>query len=284
MRNDTRQGVNRTTAFRLSFHTIMSLQKTEQEIELMRQGGQILSDALGKVVEAVRPGIKIQELDKIAEREIRAKGGQPSFLNFCTPHDQCAFPSSLCVSINEEVVHGPADRDIELQEGDIVGIDVGCKFENLYTDMALTVPVGKVSKEASDLMAATKQSLLDAVAVVKVGGTVADIGRAVEGSVAPHGYGIVRQLVGHGVGHEVHEEPHIPNYYDKAFEKKKIVSGECLAIEPMITAGDWKIQTKDDTWTAATVDRSLAAHFEVTIVALESGPEILTPLPNIQLK
>ncbi|MFH1315113.1 MAG: M24 family metallopeptidase, partial [Candidatus Uhrbacteria bacterium] len=177
----------------------MSLQKTEKEIELMRQGGQILSQALGKVVEAVRPGIKIQELDKIAETEIRSKGGQPSFLNFCTPHDQCAFPSSLCISINDEVVHGPANRDIELQEGDIVGLDLGCEFKGLYTDMAVTVPVGNVSKEALDLMAATKQSLFDAVAVVRVGGSISDIGQAVEKTIKPHGYGIVRQLVGHGV-------------------------------------------------------------------------------------
>ncbi|MFH1315046.1 MAG: M24 family metallopeptidase, partial [Candidatus Uhrbacteria bacterium] len=126
---------------------------------------------------------------------------------------------------------------------------------------------------------ATKQSLFDAVAVVRVGGSISDIGQAVEKTIKPHGYGIVRQLVGHGVGHGVHEEPGIPNYYDQAFDKKKIISGECLAIEPMITAGDWQIQTKDDTWTAATVDQSLAAHFEVTIVVLESGPEILTPLP-----
>ena len=257
----------------------MSLKKTEQEIELMREGGQILSRALGKAVEAVRPGIKIAELDKIAEAEIRAGGGEPSFLNFANRHDDNPFPSSLCVSINEEVVHGTADRDIELKEGDIVGLDLGCKYKDLYTDMAVTVPVGSVSKEATDLMAATKQALLDAVASVRVGGTIADIGMAVEKSIAPHGYGIVRQLVGHGVGHEVHEEPRIPNFYDKAMEKKKIVEGECLAIEPMITAGEYLLETTDDGWTAVTADQSLAAHFEVTIAATESGTEILTPLP-----
>ena len=257
----------------------MSLRKTEQEIELMRQGGKILSQTLGKVVEAVRPGIKIRELDKIAEAEIRAGGGEPSFLNYCTPHDQCAFPRSLCVSINDEVVHGPADRDIELQEGDIVGLDLGCKYKDLYTDMAVTVPVGKVEQETLDLMQATKQSLLDAIAAVHAGGAISDIGQAVEKSIAPHGYGIVRQLVGHGVGHEVHEDPRIPNFYDPAFDKKKIVVGQCLAIEPMITSGDWKIETKDDNWTAATSDGSLAAHFEVTLAVTESGPEILTPLP-----
>ena len=258
----------------------MSLKKTEKEIEIMRQGGQILSRALGKAVAAIKPGVKIQELDRIAEAEIRAGGGEPSFLNFCTPHDQCAFPSSLCVSVNSEVVHGPANREIKLKQGDIVGLDVGCKYKDLYTDMAVTVPVGNVSQEATDLMAATKQALLDAIASVRVGGVISDIGMAVEKSIAPHGYGIVRQLVGHGVGHEVHEEPRIPNFFDKALEKKKIVAGECLAIEPMITAGDWRIETKDDGWTAGTADGSLAAHFEVTIVALESGPEILTPLPT----
>ncbi len=257
----------------------MAIKKTEQEIELMREGGQILSQALGKAVKAVRPGAKIAELDKIAEAEIRAGGGEPSFLNFSTPHDDNPFPSSLCVSINEEVVHGTADRDIELKEGDIVGLDLGCKYKDLYTDMAVTVPVGNVSKEASDLMAATKQALLDAVASVHVGGTIADIGMAVEKSIAPHGYGIVRQLVGHGVGHEVHEEPRIPNFYDRAMKKKKIVEGECLALEPMITAGEYLLETADDGWTAVTADRSLAAHFEVTMVATESGPEILTPLP-----
>jgi methionyl aminopeptidase len=257
----------------------MSLQKTENEIELMRQGGLILSKALGKAVKAVKPGIKIQELDKIAENEIRAGGGEPSFLNYCTPHDQCAFPSSLCVSINDEVVHGPANRDIKLQEGDIVGLDVGCKYEGLYTDMAVTVPVGKVSKEAEDLMTATKQSLLDAISVVQGGGKISDIGKAVEKSITPNNYGIVKQLVGHGVGHEVHEDPRIPNFYDPAFDKQKIVVGQCLAIEPMITTGDWVIETKNDGWTAVTSDGSLAAHFEVTLAVTESGPEILTPLP-----
>ncbi len=257
----------------------MSLKKTAEEIEKMRQGGRILSRALGLVVEAVKPGVRIDELDKIAEEAIREKGGVPSFLNFAGPHDDVAFPSSLCASVNEEVVHGPADRPVELQEGDIIGLDLGCEYQGLFTDMAVTVPVGQVSEDATKLMAATKQSLLDAVASVCVGGQISDIGHAVEKSIAPHGYGIVRQLVGHGVGHSVHEDPRVPNFTDPTFPKTKITEGMCLAIEPMITAGDWRIETGDDNWTAITKDRSLAAHFEVTVVALESGPEILTPLP-----
>lgn len=270
--------------FRISifeFLISMSLKKTQSEIQLMREGGALLSRALGTAIAAAKPGVRTDELDRIAEGVIREGGGVPSFLNYRGSKLEPAFPCSLCASINDEVVHGAASRGVELKEGDIVGLDLGCEYKGLFTDMSMTVPVGKVSKEAEDLMKATRQALYDAVDAVKVSGTISDIGHAVEKSVAPHGYGIVRSLVGHGVGHAVHEDPRVPNFVDPGAKKVKIVEGMCLALEPMITIGDYQVTTLDDGWTVATADGSLSAHFEVTVVAQKGGPEILTPLPEL---
>ncbi len=266
----------------LSHLISMSKRKTFEEIKIMREGGKILSRALTAAVRAVRAGVQTNELDRVATEVLRESGAEPSFLNFAGPHDGDPFPCSLCASINDEVVHGPASRGIELKEGDIIGLDLGCEYKGLFTDMAVTVPVGNVSKQASELMEATRQALFEAVSAVRVGGVISDIGRAVEKSIAPYGYGIVRSLVGHGVGHAVHEEPRVPNFFDPNAPKVKIIEGMCLALEPMVTAGSYLIETKNDGWTIATVDGSLSAHFEVTVVALNDGPEILTPLPDIK--
>jgi len=257
----------------------MALVKTQEEIQKMREGGAILSKALGSAVKLVRPGVSLVELDKRAEEVLRENGAEPSFLHYKSSKHDPPFPSTVCLSVNEEVVHGCGDRDLILKEGDIVGMDVGCWFKGLCTDMSVTVPVGKVSDEVIKLMQVTKEACLSGVASLKPGGTIADVGRAVEKVVNPHGYGIVRSLVGHGVGHEVHEDPRVPNFYDARSEKVKIEEGMCLAIEPMITLGDYNLTTKDDGWSMATVDESLAAHFEVTIVINKDGAEILTPLP-----
>jgi len=260
----------------------MAKNKTAEEIEIMREGGALLSRALEAAVKMVKPGVKTDELDAVAEAVIREGGGVPSFLHYRGSTTEPEFPCSLCASINDEVVHGVATRGVELKEGDIIGLDIGCEYKGLFTDMAITVPVGEVRKEAFDLMKATRQALHDAIDAVKVGGSISDIGQAVEKSIAPHGYGIVRSLVGHGVGHAVHEDPRVPNFVDPTSKNVKITEGMCLALEPMITIGDYQIKTLDDGWTIATADGSLSAHFEVTVVAQKGGPEILTPLPDLQ--
>jgi len=259
----------------------MANKKTIEEIEIMREGGAILSRALEAAAKAVRPGVKLEELDRMATEVIREAGGEPSFLHYKGHKEDTPFPSALCASVNDEIVHGPATRDIELKEGDLIGLDLGCEYKGMFTDMAMTVPVGEISDEAKRLMKVTKDSLYAAIDVVKPGNMIADIGAVVEKTVAPSGFGIVRSLVGHGVGHAVHEDPRIPNFIDPSLAKIKMVEGMCLAIEPMITAGDYQIMTLDDGWTCATADGSLSAHFEVTVVVTEDGYEILTPQPEL---
>lgn len=245
----------------------------------MREGGHLLSRALKAACDAVRPGVTLPELDAIATRVIREGGGEPSFMGYKSHPEDEPFPSTMCISVNEEVVHGRGDRPIALKEGDIVGLDIGLWYKGLCTDMAATVPVGAVSEEATKLIAVTREACLAGANAVKAGGLVGDVAVAVEEIVNPHGYGIVRALVGHGVGHKVHEGPHVPNYIDKRYPKVKVVEGMCLAIEPMIGLGTWDVETADDGWTVVMKDRKIAAHFEVTLAVTKEGIEILTPLP-----
>ena len=260
----------------------MALTKTKEEIEKLREGGALLSKALQSAVDAVKPGVTMRELDTIAEKVILDGGATPSFKGYkgggSTP-----FPSTVCISTNNEVVHGVGSRDIELEEGDIVGLDIGLWLHGLCTDMAVTVPVGNISKERLALLRTTRDSMYAAVEAAKPGGMIADIGAAVEDVVDQKKYGIVKALVGHGVGHEVHESPHIPNYRATGFPKVPIVEDMVLALEPMITLGSYEIETAEDGWTITTVDGSDAAHFEVTLVVTEFGPEIITPQPKIAL-
>src|SRR3989338_5630813 len=190
----------------------MSLSKTDKEIGSMRRGGALLSRALKAAVDVVAPGVTLREVDAIGERVILEGGGTPSFKGYQSSPESTPFPSTICISVNEEVVHGLGNRDRKLQEGDIVGLDIGCWFEGLCTDMDVTVPVGNVTPEARKLMDVTKASLMAGVAAAKVGNEIKDISHAIEDYVKPHGYGIVRALVGHGVGPAVHEEPPVPNY------------------------------------------------------------------------
>lgn len=245
----------------------------------MREGGHLLSRALKAACEMVRPGVSLSEIDAVAERVIREGGGEPSFKGYKTHPDDEPFPTTLCVSVNEEVVHGRGDRPIVLKEGDIVGLDIGLWYKGLCTDMAATVPVGHVSAEAAELIAVTREACLAGARAVREGGFVSDVAAAVEAVVVPHGYGIVRALVGHGVGHKVHEDPHVPNYSDSRYPRVRIVDGMCLAVEPMIGLGTWDVETAEDGWTVVTKDRKLAAHFEVTVAVTDHGTEILTPLP-----
>jgi methionyl aminopeptidase len=262
------------------FHNnIMSLIKTKDDIKKMREGGKILSVALAAVVKAVRPGVNIRELDEIAETTLRTAGAVPSFKGFRSSKQDPPFPSTICISIGPEVVHGTANRDIKLKEGEIVRLDIGCEYKGCFTDMAITVPVGEISEEAKKLMQITHDSLFAGVRAVKAGGDVRNISAAIDGFIKPFGYGIVTALVGHGVGHAVHEEPAIPNFLSSQAKSFPIKAGMCLAIEPMIAAGSGEVVTADDGWTVITKDKSLAAHFEVTVVITEKGHEILTPFP-----
>lgn len=246
----------------------------------MRRGGALLSRALATAVEAVAPGVALRELDAIAERVIVEGGGAPSFKGYRTSPKDKPFPSTLCVSVNEEIVHGLGDRKVKLKKGDVVGLDIGCWFEGLCTDMAVTVGVGRITQEARKLIEVTRASLLAGVMAARVGGEIKDISRAIEEHVKPHGYGIVRALVGHGVGHEVHEPPHVPNYVSDRYPTVEIQEGMCLALEPMIALGGHEVETGEDGWCIIMKDRSVSAHFEVTIaVTKDGGAEILTPLP-----
>lgn len=260
----------------------MSLIKTQEEIKIMREGGAILSRALQKAVDALKPGVLMSQIDLIAEQSLIEEGATPSFKGF-KGGDDIPFPSTLCISVNDEIVHGCGDRDIELKEGDIVGLDIGCWFKGLCTDMAVTAPVGSISDERKKLLRTTRLALESAIEACKEGAVIQDVGKAVEEVAKGTGYGIVRALTGHGVGHAVHEKPSIPNFTSADFPIVKIKQGMCLALEPMFTTGRYDIKTDDDGWSIRTQDASDAAHFEVTIAITEDGPEILTPQPNIEL-
>ncbi len=252
--------------------------KTENEIKIMKEGGALLARALREVVDATRDGVTMRDLDLLAERVLREGGGEPSFKGYTTKHEKRPFPATICISRNDEIVHGPGSRNVVLHDGDVVGLDIGVRYGGFCTDMAVTVPVGKVDTQSKKLMDDTRASMLAGLDAVHAGAAVSAIGKEVEAYAKPRGYGIVRDLVGHGVGRHVHEDPHVPNYYDKRYDTVKLPIGLTIAVEPMLTLGDWRVKTLDDGWTIVTNDGSRAAHFEVTIVVTEKGFEFVTPL------
>lgn len=253
--------------------------KTKQEIEVMRAGGTLLAKALAEVVKHAKIGATTGELDQLAEKTLRKGGGEPSFLGYKVRASDRPYATTLCTSINHEVVHAPAMPSRKLKDGDVVGFDIGVRYQGFCTDMAVTVGIGKISKEAKRLIAVTRDSLARALGVVRAGAKVSDIGRAVQSYVEKEGFGVVRDLVGHGVGRNVHEDPRIPNYVDSRLRDVVLADGMTICIEPMVTAGSYQVLTLPDGWTLVTVDDSLAAHFEVTLAVTEKGCEILTPLP-----
>lgn len=249
--------------------------KTAEEIVLLRESGKRLANVLQELKRAIKPGVTTKDLDILAEKLIRRGGDTPPFLNY-TPHGaRRAFPASLCVSMNEEIVHGIPRTDRIIKEGDIVSIDLGINHKGMITDSALTVAVGEVSPQIRKLLEQTERSLFEGINAVRVGGRIGDIGAAVEAVARKHGYGIVRELGGHGVGHEVHEEPYVPNYGNKK-TGPIIKAGMVLAIEPMFMLGREDILTMPDGYTIVTKDGSLSAHFEHTIAITDAGVEIVT--------
>jgi methionyl aminopeptidase len=256
--------------------------KTPEEIKLIGRGGRLLGRVLGKVVSRVAPGVTTAELDDFAEKEILKAGGQPAFKGYRIYGVKQAYNSTVCTSINDEVVHGLAHPGRILKEGDIIGLDIGMQYpanDGLFTDMAMTVAVGKASEPAQKLIRVTRECLERAIAVVRAGARLSDIGNAVQSHAEGNGYGVVRDYVGHGVGYDVHEQPRVPNYVGSDAPNIILKKGMVLAIEPMINAGTWQVKTMPDGWTVKTIDGSLSAHFENTIAVTADGCEILTPFP-----
>ena len=251
--------------------------KTKKEIEILRKGGRRLAEVLYKLKEKVAPGVSTKELDTYAEKLIREMGDIPAFLNYRPEGANKPYPASLCISVNDEVVHGiPSKRRI-LKEGDIVSLDLGLRHKNLFTDMAITVPVGNTNTSNLKLIQITEQALQVGIDAAMAGNTVGDIGHVIESFIRPHKYGIVEVLAGHGVGRAVHEDPHIPNF-GKKWKGAKLVPGMVIALEPMINLGTKNVTIDDDGYTFRTADGKHSAHFEHTILITEGEPEVLTKI------
>ena len=252
--------------------------KTPQEIEILRKGGKNLAAVLHKVKEKVAPGVSTKDLDIYAEKLIRELEDTPAFLNYRPEGAKTPFPASLCVSVNDEVVHGIPSKNRILKEGDIVSLDLGLKHKGLFTDMALTVSVGAVSKENIKLMQITRQALQVGINAAQAGNKVGDISNSIENFVRSrkeNKYGIVEVLSGHGVGRAIHEDPYVPNFGKKG-TGAKLVPGMVLALEPMLNVGTKNVTVDDDGYTIRTADSKNSAHFEHTILITEGEPEILT--------
>lgn len=246
----------------------MIIIKNENEIELMRHAGKVVGETLLRLEEVVKPGMKTSELDRLAEEIIRGYGAVPSFKGYY------GFPASICTSVNDEVVHGiPGSR--VLMEGDIVSVDCGAVLNDYQGDAARTYAVGKISEEAQRLIDVTKESFFRGVAFAKVGNRLGDISSAIQKYVEEHGYSIVRDYVGHGIGRDMHEDPEVPNF-GKPGRGPKLVHGMLLAIEPMVNIGEYHVEIQQNNWTVVTRDKSLSGHYENTIAILNNGPEILT--------
>lgn len=254
----------------------MIVLRSRQEIELIRAACQIVAEVLQRLVEVVAPGVSTAELDAHAEKWTRERGAVPAFKGYHVGGR--VYPSSLCVSINEEVVHGMPSPKRILQTGDIVGLDYGAVYKGYYGDSAVTVAVGAVSDEAERLMRVTRESLYCGIDNMRVGNRIRDISAAIQKHAESHGYGVVRDFVGHGIGQRLHEEPQVPNYVG-AGQNPRLKEGMVLAIEPMVCEGTYEVEVLQDGWTAVTRDRRLAAHFEHSVAVTANGPEILT-LPS----
>ena len=239
-----------------------------EEVEAIRAAARLVASTLDRLGQEIRPGVTTGELDRIAEEFIRAHGARPAFKGYR------GFPASICPSINDEVVHGIPGARV-LREGDIVGIDVGVEKEGFYGDAARTFAVGKVSETAERLLQVTREALMEGIRQTRAGNRIGDISHAIQSHAERHGFSVVRALVGHGIGREMHEEPQVPNY-GPPDRGPRLLVGQVLAIEPMLNAGDPEVVTRDDGWTVVTKDGSLSAHFEHTVAVGAGGPEILS--------
>lgn len=246
-----------------------------KDLPLIKKSGHILSAALKSVILAIKPGMPTMALEHIAETEIRSQGGRPSFKDY-QQGNEAPFPASLCVSINNEVVHGAPRKGKVVKDGDLVSLDLGCSYQGFFSDMAVTVAVGRVTQRELRLLEVTRKALQLGIEQAKIGRTTGDIGNAIESYVVKNGFSVVRDLVGHGVGHFVHEEPSIPNFGEKG-TGVRLEEGMGLAIEPMVNIGGSDIHVAKDGWTIMTRDGQKSAHFEQTIIVTKKGSIIITP-------
>jgi methionyl aminopeptidase len=246
--------------------------KSDWEVDIMRKAGHIVGEGLQLLQRSVKPGMSTGELDAIFEKHVRASGATPTFKGYR------GFPASLCVSINEEVVHGIPSNDRKLKEGDIVSLDAGATYKGYVGDAAVTVGVGKISSKAQKLIDVTRESLEAAINVVGPGAKLSVIAATIQNYAESRGYSVVKKYVGHGIGQNLHEEPQVPNYVIKPVESFEFVlrAGHCIAIEPMVNEGTDDVRTLTDDWTVVTKDRRLSAHFEHTIAVTKDGREVLT--------
>src|SRR3989338_1213978 len=243
--------------------------KTPEELELIRQGGKKMGKILDRLCKMVAPGVTTEELDVAAERMIRDAGGEPAFKGYVPRPGIIPFPTTICASINHEVVHAPAVPSRMIKEGDLVKIDIGMKWpkgKGFFTDTARTVVVGKVDKKIAKLIEVTERALKLGIKQVRAGNRVSQISKAIEAYVEKFGLSIVRDLVGHGVGYKVHEPPEIPNYWQEGFPDCVLEEGMVIAIEPMVNLGGWRVKVQPDGWTIVTVDGKPSAHFEHTVI------------------
>ena len=246
--------------------------KSAHEIEKMRQSNRLLQEVFAGMEKLIEPGISTYEINREGERMIRSLGGVPNFLNYN------GYPASICTSVNEEVVHGIPKKDRILKEGDIISLDAGLIYDGYHSDCARTYAVGQISPEAQELMRVTKHSFFEGMKYARAGCHLHDISAAIGNYAEGLGYGVIRDLCGHGIGTRMHEDPQIPNFPQKS-RGIRLVPGMTLAIEPMIAIGNWRVRWCDDDWTVVTADGSLAAHYENTILITEGDPEILTLSP-----
>jgi methionyl aminopeptidase len=255
----------------------MIVLKTDNELALMREANRIIAVVLSELEEKIRPGVTTLELDQWAEQRILSLNAKPGFKGYPGPAGATAFPATLCTSINQEVVHGIPSAQRRLQEGDIIGVDVGAIYKDYYGDGAFTFAVGSISAGARDLLETGKKALQLGIEQAVPGNNLGDIAKAIDSHVRSRGFEVVRDLSGHGIGRRLHEDPQVLNYYDGQ-RGVKLKSRMTLAIEPMINAGTFEVQTLADHWTVVTCDGSLSAHFEHTVALTDNGAEILTRL------
>jgi methionyl aminopeptidase len=249
--------------------------KSKIEIEIMKEGGKKLASVMAELESMVGPGVSTLEIDQAAERLVKEKGGIPSFKGYGS-HEGNPFPSTICASVNDEIVHGIPSKRVILKNGDIFKIDIGMKYKGFHTDMARSFAVGILSEKEKEIIEVAKNSFYEGVKVMKDGVKLSKYSKAVQKYVEKRGYSVVRDLVGHGIGRELHEDPQIPNYFNKNYRDFVLKPGMVFALEPMINAGTYNIIVGKDGWVFSTADRQLSAHWENTVIVTKDGVDIIT--------
>ncbi len=248
--------------------------KTESEIATMRQAGKKLAEVMSCLEKKIKPGVTTLQIDELAERLILERGGRPAFKGYGGGKNP--FPATICASINNEIVHGIPSSERVLKDGDIFKVDIGLEIDGFFSDMARTFAVGEISQQASTLIQATQQAFWKGIKELKEGKMLSDYSKAAEKVAVTAGFSVVRNLVGHGIGQHLHEDPQVPNYFEKGFRDLQLKAGMTLALEPMVNTGDFKTVLGSDGWVFETADGSLSAHYENTILITKNGVEILT--------